>query len=276
MSAPVWSEPASAVSRMRARRARVAFFDIDGTLQPLGKRGIPPSTLRALEILRSRGVKLVICTGRHLDFAREIERYATFDGWLCANGSYCLLDGRVVRAATLDPEDVAQVVAGAAAGRYPLAVTYAHDLEVGVVDAQREMAERFWLGWPKMDPSRLSVGEKPVYQLNIVCPPERDDEYLAATPHLKSARWTDAFMDVIPADGGKDVGMDAVLRELGAARAESLAFGDGGNDISMLEAAGVGIAMGNASDAVRAHADYVTSGCEEEGVLNALVALGIA
>lgn len=54
-----------------------------------------------------------------------------------------------------------------------------------------------------------------------------------------------------------------------------MAFGDGGNDESMLRAAGVGVAMGNALDSVKAHADYVTTDVDNDGVWNALKHFGI-
>ena len=49
-----------------------------------------------------------------------------------------------------------------------------------------------------------------------------------------------------------------------------MAFGDGGNDISMLRHVGIGVAMGNARDEVKAAADYVTASVDEDGVAKAL------
>ena len=51
---------------------------------------------------------------------------------------------------------------------------------------------------------------------------------------------------------------------------ETMAFGDGGNDVAMLRRAGIGVAMGNANDAVKSQADYVTTSVDEDGVLRAL------
>jgi hydroxymethylpyrimidine pyrophosphatase-like HAD family hydrolase len=55
----------------------------------------------------------------------------------------------------------------------------------------------------------------------------------------------------------------------------TIAFGDGGNDISMIRAAGMGIAMGGASEAVKSVADYITETVDEHGIRNALVHFGI-
>ena len=54
-----------------------------------------------------------------------------------------------------------------------------------------------------------------------------------------------------------------------------MAFGDGGNDIDMLRYAGVGVAMGNAGDDVKAAADYVTAGVDEDGVERARRHFGV-
>ena len=56
----------------------------------------------------------------------------------------------------------------------------------------------------------------------------------------------------------------------GISREETIAFGDGGNDIPMLEYAGIGVAMGNASEEVQRQADFVTSGVDVEGIVDAL------
>ena len=50
----------------------------------------------------------------------------------------------------------------------------------------------------------------------------------------------------------------------------TIAFGDGGNDTSMILQAGIGIAMGNAIDDLKRQADYVTTTVDDDGILNAL------
>ena len=50
----------------------------------------------------------------------------------------------------------------------------------------------------------------------------------------------------------------------------TIAFGDGGNDTSMIKTAGIGIALGNALESLKQNADYTTSSVDEDGILNAL------
>jgi P-type E1-E2 ATPase len=57
---------------------------------------------------------------------------------------------------------------------------------------------------------------------------------------------------------------------LGLDSRHTIAFGDGGNDSSMIRTAGIGIAMGNALDSLKQEADYVTTSVDEDGILKAL------
>ncbi len=68
----------------------------------------------------------------------------------------------------------------------------------------------------------------------------------------------------------KGIGMLELGRMLGITREEIMACGDGDNDLEMLKAVGLGVAMGNAEESVKAAADYVTDTNEEEGVAKAV------
>ena len=94
-------------------------------------------------------------------------------------------------------------------------------------------------------------------------------------PGCTSARWYPAFCDITSAAADKANGIRAIAKHLGIDISETMAFGDGGNDKSMLMAAGIGVAMGNAVDDVKAHANYVTTSVDEDGIKNALLNFGV-
>ena len=73
-------------------------------------------------------------------------------------------------------------------------------------------------------------------------------------------------IDIIPLNSGKGNAVAAVLRHYGFSKDEAIAFGDGHNDIEMLEAVGMGVAMGNAKDEVKAKADFVCKSVEDDGI----------
>ena len=68
----------------------------------------------------------------------------------------------------------------------------------------------------------------------------------------------------------KATGIEKVLSYFGVDRSDSVAIGDGSNDIEMVEYADIGIAMGNSSGDLKAVADYITTDIEEDGIKNAI------
>ena len=128
------------------------------------------------------------------------------------------------------------------------------------------------------DPTRFVVVEdayeralnEKVYQLNVFVSEEEEGDFMQLMPNSKTARWTSHFTDIIPKDGGKNKGIDAIINHFGIKLEETMAFGDGGNDIDMLKHAGIGIAMENARDDVKEIADFITTSVDDDGVTNAL------
>ena len=88
--------------------------------------------------------------------------------------------------------------------------------------------------------------------------------------NVRGVRWHPDFTDLIPADGGKPEGMKRFMRHYGWTREQTIAFGDGGNDADMLAFAGIGVAMGNATEPAKAAADYITDDVDHDGIMNAL------
>lgn len=106
---------------------------------------------------------------------------------------------------------------------------------------------------------------------------EREESGLFTDIILESVptSWNPYFCDIIPKDSNKGVGIRRMAEKYGIDISETMAFGDGNNDIEMLQAAGIGVAMGNAGDDVKAVADYVTTADTDNGVVNALRHFGI-
>ena len=88
-------------------------------------------------------------------------------------------------------------------------------------------------------------------------------------------RWHPAFVDITTKGCTKQQGIDEIIRHFGISLDETMAFGDGGNDISMIQHAAIGVAMGNALDSVKAVADYITDSVDEDGIANALKHFGV-
>ena len=106
---------------------------------------------------------------------------------------------------------------------------------------------------PPVRPARYALGRE-IYQAVTFLSREQEHLLLDRAPHLKTTRWHPNFLDVIPPIGGKDLGMDAILDHFGIPVENWHASAMEKTDLSMLVHAGIGVAMGTASDAVKAQA----------------------
>lgn len=74
------------------------------------------------------------------------------------------------------------------------------------------------------------------------------------------------FIEIMAQNIDKAKSLDCLVRELGIKQEEVIAFGDGYNDLTMIEYAGLGVAMANAVDGVKEKADVVTKSNDEDGI----------
>ena len=114
-----------------------------------------------------------------------------------------------------------------------------------------------------------------MYQAIPFITQQEEAELLEVLPGCRITRWGEEVVDLIAGEAGKEQGIRAIYTAMGITADEVMAFGDGENDISMLELAGIGVAMGNAIEEVKATADYVTDDIEQDGIYNALAYFGL-
>ena len=87
--------------------------------------------------------------------------------------------------------------------------------------------------------------------------------------------WNETGIDIISKHGGKAKGLEKFIEKYGLLRGETMAFGDGENDIDMIRYAGIGVAMGNAIKNLKSAADYITTDIDDDGIANALKHFGL-
>lgn len=257
---------------------KAIFFDIDGTLISFNTHKIPETTKKALQILRDNGLKLFIATGRAFAALPDKEILGfDFDGYVTFNGQYCIDHNQVLHEQCLPVEDLQ--AAQAYVKEHQIACQFTeldyeyYNLLNGKV---RDLYKLLGNTVPKCkidDTARVLTHQ--TYQMCVFISEAEEEAFFRQLPGCKGVRWNPLFVDVIPQDGGKPVGLQKILDHYGFAREESMAFGDGGNDIDILKYAGIGVAMGNASDQVKAAADYVTEDVDCDGIWKALLHYGL-
>ena len=251
------------------------FFDVDGTLVSFRTHTIPPSALEALHALRAKGLQLFLATGRHQAMLRSVQELFPFDGCVTLSGQYCFVGSRVLRSSPMPPEAVEELVAAAEGGAFSSIFLEGEDIYLNCInDLTRQFIRELHIPMPPVRPARYALGRE-IYQAVTFLSREQEHLLLDRAPHLKTTRWHPNFLDVIPPTGGKDLGMDAILDHFGIPVENCMAFGDGENDLSMLVHAGIGVAMGTASDAVKAQADYAAPSVDEDGIAHTLSHFGL-
>ena len=95
-------------------------------------------------------------------------------------------------------------------------------------------------------------------------------KFLVSNPSITTVCGGYNNLEFTRADANKGVGLRKLAEILGVNPDATMAIGDTENDLAIIEAAGIGVAMGNATDAVKARADYVTTTNTKDGVAAAI------
>lgn len=276
-------------------RRRAVFLDVDGTLA--NHAGVVPDTARgAVQRARANGHLVFLCTGRSLaELWPELVDIG-FDGVVACAGAYVEAGDEVLVHHHVDPADLERVRSffdglgvhhyfQANDGIYGTRRLRAH-LQRVIADAFPDADERAELtGGLFRFVDAIDVDADPIAKrvTKVI--------YLDAVVPLADLRAEFAgTFDIVPSSvpmfgphAGemmlpgihKAAGIDAVLDHLGLDPADTIALGDSHNDLEMLERVAVGIAMGNAPQAVLAVADDVTATPDEHGVHLAFLRHGL-
>jgi len=256
---------------MQVRTPQAIFFDIDGTLVSFKTHSIPASTKSAIHQLRAKGIKVIIATGRSLCDINNLEDLE-FDGFITANGTCCFdSKGEIIAQHLISRESLEKVALYMEKKSFPCAFMTTKGNFINYVDDNRVQALSKLVDVPVLPVKPVSeLIEYEVFQLGVFLDLEREAELLNILADCDSNRWHPDFTDINVKNCNKATGMDCFLKIFNIEGEHTMAFGDGGNDISMLKHAATGIAMGNGTVAVKAVADYVTDSVDENGIMNAL------
>ena len=257
---------------------KAAFFDLDGTLVPYGEPGMTARLREDLFELRRRGIMTILATGRGKHDLKNIGMLGDveFDSYITYNGYCCYDNDGIYRSTPMSQSDL----------KAACAVLREHPEIVAIVEGENgnfftrmddEIQEKYKAVSPKaypVRPAEESIGEA-VYQVVPFIERGMEDLFLSVMPGCIATRWSEYATDVIPKGNGKADGIRAALERYGLKAEETIAFGDGENDIPMLQICGIGVAMGNAGQLVKDAADYVTLSVHEDGVSAALRHFGL-
>lgn len=263
---------------------KLIAMDLDGTLNNDDKQ-ITEITRAALMEAQKRGIRLALASARPspgLYRERDALRLQDHEGILMSYNGGRIVDagsGKVLFETSMPLEAARDVLRRLET--LPVTPILDDGVQFYVTDRNAYMVEyECWnnrMVCSEVENLADFISFAPVKILMSVQPeilPEVQAKIAAFLPEELTVVQTAAFyLEVIPRVINKGQGIKDICRTLGISPAQVIAFGDAANDIPMLQAAGVGVAMGNAADAVKAAADRVTLTNNEDGIAAALAEL---
>ena len=257
---------------------KALFLDIDGTLVSFKTHTIPVSTIEALTAAKDRGMRIFISTGRPLAIINNLQAIEhLIDGYITANGAYCFVGEEEILCSAIRREYVETVIRQAEERDFACIVVSKKEI---MIHNPNELFDLIFRKLLNVNNIKDNIPEKemlsqPILQITPLIDPEVEAQLMLMLNDCMSTRWHPTFTDITAGGIDKAAGIDAIISHQGIHLSETLAIGDGGNDIPMLRHAGIGVAMGNASPEVQQVADFVTASVDDDGIRKALIHFGV-
>ncbi len=249
---------------------KAIFFDIDGTLIPFGTRKLPESTYNSLlKIKEETGIHIIIATGKSLaSVLKQDLMRIPFDGFLTLNGQLCYdKDFRMNFVYPIIPEEMDVLKNIFNDHKIPFILIGEFSKYINF------MNEKMLYHLEESNDVIPDVGEyrgERIYQITAAVTPRQREILESTMDYCQITAWSEDTIDIFCRGGGKSNAVKNLLRIYNLKPEEIMAFGDSENDIGMLKYAGIGVAMGNASDNVKAVSDYITDTVDNDGIEKAL------
>lgn len=252
-------------------RKRYVFFDYDGTLRSRQTDAVPESAKRAIDALRRVGHFVGLATGRLQSNAMRLVEESGIDSMVADGGNSLTIDGKLLWMHGMPLAPCRALLHWLDGQGIPWAVM----TENRLVRYTPTAAFNEWLPdtyiktvvAPDLDIDQLD----PIYKFFI--PVGRDVEGRIPFGEVTWARYSPEVIYCEPTD--KSVGIRKMMEHYAAPLSDVVVFGDGTNDLAMFRPEWTSVAMGNAIDALKQRATYVTDDVNHDGVWNACVKLGL-
>lgn len=257
---------------------RAIFFDIDGTMVSYRNKIMSLKLREDLMALQRAGIRIFVCSGRA---PQDLEstgmlRDVVFDGYITVNGQCCFNAQGIYRDSPAPRADLQAAIEVLEA--HPELAALVEENGISYLTCHNQRVDEVFeflhtKQYPVMSPQRML--EHKVYQFIPLVNQEEEHLFVSVMPGCSYTRWHPLGIDVMAKGEGKADGIRATMEHYGLKPEETMAFGDGENDLTMMALVGTAVAMGGADERVKELADYVTATVEDEGISQALRHFGI-
>lgn len=253
---------------------KALFFDIDGTLVSFKTHKIEQSTVDAIELAHSKGIKIFISTGRPsviINNLSQLQEKNLIDGYITMNGAYCFVGDDVLYESKMTKEDQLSIIDFCKKTNSPCIFVEKNRMNVCQPD---DLVKSIFYDFLKVTDMNIisfeEAAQKDCYQITPFISKQMEDSLALILKNAEIGRWHPAFTDITSSGNTKQNGIAVIAKHFGFDISQTMAFGDGGNDIGMLKKAGIGVAMGQADKDVKSAANYITSSVDDKGIYNAM------
>jgi len=251
------------------------FLDLDGTIIDHKSFSIPESTIEAIRLLQENGHMVILSTGRVPSLFYGVDKKLNIDTYIGANGRLVVHKGRVVLAQYIKKDVVQGIVDLALQLGIDIGFESETDYTISSDNSgfSSKFSDIFHLEYPKIVKDYHLNHD--ILQLVLFYDQPDYKKFEKIFPTLSFNFSNPYGIDVNPRGGLKDVGVKALIEDLGIDMKDTIAVGDGFNDISMIQVVEIGIAMGNACQELKDAATYVTDDVDKNGIYNIFKKLGL-
>lgn len=244
------------------------FFDLDGTLLN-NHSSVDATTIEAIQKLKENGYEPFLATGRSPAEVRDIMHMTDIHSGIFMNGQIVVYQDELIFTSEIPTEVVTKIHEMAKKDGYGL-TTY-NDQQFFLVQESNGVKDAYEV--IHSTPPALNADfykENPVYMMLFISLPPAEEAYRKEFPMLDFIRNTPYSVDVVSKGNSKAEGIKQFLTHLNQEHVETYAFGDGHNDVEMLQAVQHPIAMGNAIPRLKEIAEYITTENTNNGIINGL------
>lgn len=260
---------------------KVITLDLDGTLLTSNKT-ITERTKQALQSAKSKGIKVVLCTGRALTGVKpileELNMFESDDLVITYNGGVIqkTQSGEILFQDSLSLKDI----------EYILSETQKVQLPINMLDLSYVYEPEYPLNRPSLyktimpilnfQPYHTNFDQNHLFNKVVICIEKQilDTEFNRLpkefTERFNCVKSRPILMEVLPKKVHKGAALEQLAKLLNVELSEIMACGDEANDLTMIKTAGFGVAMGNAVEELKSVANYITSSNDEDGVAKAI------
>ena len=263
-------------------KTKVLVLDIDGTLTNSQKE-ITPKTKQGILRIEERGHKVILASGRPTHgmeaFAKELE-LEKYGGYLLSfNGGRIIncKTGEIVYQRILPKNILPQIYQYAVTHDCGLVTYLGEEIVAGTrIDSYMEIESRInHMPMRRVEGFLELISEYDLNKCLMTAPSERAAVYEKELQQrfgetISVYRSAEFFIEIMPKNVDKATSLDRMLSSVGMTREDAICCGDGFNDISMIEFAGVGVAMANAQPVVKEAADFITDSNDEDGIVKVI------